>query len=699
MRHFLPKRTSSSSASSRPKSAPTQQTAKPAPTTLEPRPPEEIRERGRSRSERHYNFSKRQGPQPKIALDPVPKKSSWSARQKEEGPESRYRRNTPQTASHVSLATSRNAGAEKNVFSVPHWPATASRCPNAVIADKIKHKHFQKESKLPFLPPISVLPLCSQSAQPFQPLATRADAWQAISVCVSVGNKHVKMRLFTQIREIVPPAQSESGFYSRYFLVLKKDGGLRPILDLRLLNHALMKRSFRMITLKQILSQICLGDWFISLDLKDAYFHLQIAPHHTLFLIFAFEGVAYQYKVLPFGLSLAPALLHDAWMRLSPLWDRWESAYSTTSTTGSFWPRETEGSSSSLASRMPPRNGDSGLCISPDPLEEPPLAKARHESRHGAQKEGCHDRRFQQGLGSAVRGQTDLRSVVWGGINPAHQLPEMLAACQACQFFLPVIRGHHVLVRSDSRSMVSYINHQGGLVSNRLCTLVNDLLVWAENNLHSLKATHVPGKINQGADMLSRNNVSSEEWMLHRLTVQKIWEIFGKTRVDLFASKDNSHCPIFFYKEHRCPGPRMTKPSALCFSPNRSATAGTQTSKGTTSQASFNSTPLEEPTVGVRIIPAADGSPVANPLETGPPFSSERHNMVSTARVIGPACVAARREPFSLPEYVLNTMAEARAPSTRRLYALKWSIFSAWCQDRDLELVTSEVSVVLSFQQ
>ncbi len=29
-------------------------------------------------------------------------------------------------------------------------------------------------------------------------------------------------------------------------------------------------------------------------------------PHHRRFLRFAFEGVAYQYKVLPFGLSLAP---------------------------------------------------------------------------------------------------------------------------------------------------------------------------------------------------------------------------------------------------------------------------------------------------------------------------------------------------------------------------------------------------------
>ncbi len=83
---------------------------------------------------------------------------------------------------------------------------------------------------------------------------------------------------------------------------------------------------------------------------------------------------------------------------------------------------KTEGSRGRLVSRTPPHNGDSGLCISPDPLEEPPLAKARRDSRHGAQKEGCHDRRFQQGLRSAVRGQTDLRSVVQGQIDPAHQL-------------------------------------------------------------------------------------------------------------------------------------------------------------------------------------------------------------------------------------------------------------------------------------
>ncbi len=50
MRHFLPKRTSSSFTSSHPRPAPTQQTAKPTPTAPEPRPPESRRDRGRSRS-------------------------------------------------------------------------------------------------------------------------------------------------------------------------------------------------------------------------------------------------------------------------------------------------------------------------------------------------------------------------------------------------------------------------------------------------------------------------------------------------------------------------------------------------------------------------------------------------------------------------------------------------------------------------
>ncbi len=247
--------------------------------------------------------------------------------------------------------------------------------PSAVIVEKIKHKHSQKESNFPLPSLTSALPPCSRPLEFIQPLATRAEAWQAIPgvsewvmgiikwgyalqfarrpprfsgvVSTSVHGENARVlrsEVMTLLEkgaiEMVPPALSESGFYSRYFLVPKKDGGLRPILDLRRLNHALMRRPFRMITLKQILSQICTGDWFCSLDLKDAYFHIQIAPITDDSWDSPSREWLTSTRSYPLGCLCPPILLRSAWTRLFPLWDRWESAFSTTSTTGSFWPSQ-----------------------------------------------------------------------------------------------------------------------------------------------------------------------------------------------------------------------------------------------------------------------------------------------------------------------------------------------------------------------
>ncbi len=61
-----------------------------------------------------------------------------------------------------------------------------------------------------------------------------------------------------------------------------------------------------MLTMKTIMSQIQGGDWFVTIDLNDTYFHIQVIQRHRKLLQFAFGGKAYQYKVLPFGLALAP---------------------------------------------------------------------------------------------------------------------------------------------------------------------------------------------------------------------------------------------------------------------------------------------------------------------------------------------------------------------------------------------------------
>ena len=78
--------------------------------------------------------------------------------------------------------------------------------------------------------------------------------------------------LITELTELVkkgaispiPPGEESEGFYSRYFLVPKKTGGMRPILDLSVFNKRIMKRPFHMLTIKHVLECVRPGDWFIS---------------------------------------------------------------------------------------------------------------------------------------------------------------------------------------------------------------------------------------------------------------------------------------------------------------------------------------------------------------------------------------------------------------------------------------------------
>lgn len=67
--------------------------------------------------------------------------------------------------------------------------------------------------------------------------------------------------------------QSQSGFYLRYFLVLKKGGGLQLISDLRALNKFLRRYRFRLLT------HTTPRDWFVSIYLRDAYFKNSYLPH------------------------------------------------------------------------------------------------------------------------------------------------------------------------------------------------------------------------------------------------------------------------------------------------------------------------------------------------------------------------------------------------------------------------------------
>ena len=104
----------------------------------------------------------------------------------------------------------------------------------------------------------------------------------------------------------VPVDQVGQGFYSTFFLVQKKTGGYRPILNLRPLNNFVVRKGFKLDSIRTIKVLLQPGDFTTSLDLKDAYNHILIRESHQRYLRFEFMGNHYQFRALPFGLSSSP---------------------------------------------------------------------------------------------------------------------------------------------------------------------------------------------------------------------------------------------------------------------------------------------------------------------------------------------------------------------------------------------------------
>lgn len=106
-------------------------------------------------------------------------------------------------------------------------------------------------------------------------------------------------------KQAIEPA-TDPGFRSRLFTIVKKTGDLRPVLNLRPLNQYVEQTSFKMETTKTVCAMVYKNDYLTSIDLKDAFLHVPVAPAHRRYLQFQWKGRIYQFRTLPFGLSLSP---------------------------------------------------------------------------------------------------------------------------------------------------------------------------------------------------------------------------------------------------------------------------------------------------------------------------------------------------------------------------------------------------------
>ena len=148
--------------------------------------------------------------------------------------------------------------------------------------------------------------------------------------------------------ELAPPSP---GYYSRLFVVWRTSGSWRPVIDLSHLSRLVTQTLFKMETnqFQLVLRAIRRYDWMVSIDLKDAYLQIAVHPDSHQLLRFVAFGVSYQFKVLCFGLSMAPqvftwvmapasALLHRQRIRMLWYLDDWLVLVS--SRTDALWVRD-----------------------------------------------------------------------------------------------------------------------------------------------------------------------------------------------------------------------------------------------------------------------------------------------------------------------------------------------------------------------
>ena len=103
----------------------------------------------------------------------------------------------------------------------------------------------------------------------------------------------------------IPSTQAK--FISRLFTVPKHSGGKRPVINLAPLNNHIYNQPFKMEGLENLRYLLNPGDYFVKIDLSDAYLSIPVHEDSQPYLPFIFDQVTYAFKSMPFGLNVAPA--------------------------------------------------------------------------------------------------------------------------------------------------------------------------------------------------------------------------------------------------------------------------------------------------------------------------------------------------------------------------------------------------------
>ncbi len=161
--------------------------------------------------------------------------------------------------------------------------------------------------------------------------------------------------------------------------------------------------------------------------------------------------------------------------------------------------------------------------------------------------------------------------------------------------------------------------------------------------------------------------------------------------------------PVRGNTRYRCTGAQLAPgPLQICVSPSEPTCTDLVQSQGGRGAGLASCALLALPDLVPGTLAPRDSPSLANSSEKGPSFSETGHPLAPASRPLETPCLVPGRDAEvlgDLPSEVLNTIASARAPSTRRAYALKWNLFVEWCSSRREDPRRCSIGVVLSFLQ
>ncbi|XP_029975786.1 uncharacterized protein LOC115408980 [Salarias fasciatus] len=419
-----------------------------------------------------------------------------------------------------------------------------------------------------------------------------------------------------------------------------------------------------MLTHASLLRFLRPGDWFTSIDLKDAYFHIPIYPPHRKYLRFAFQGTSYEYLVLPFGLSLSPRVFVKC----------------------------TEAAVGPLRGR--------GLRVATY-IDDWLIAASSH------QEAADHTRQLTAHLLNLGFNLNLEKSV----FLPCQKITFIGLLIDSAQARVR-LTGERLQVLRDCLSLFQ----RGKFVSLRLCQRLLGLMASAlvtdcleQQTLPVRESYSCAGD----SELWSRSPVQGKPPLCRMEASPRCGEPdLGALRATISGSlcnvREHSLSPVFLASRPECTsgGGRTGSPvashSPVCIPPDTSDFSYPSQSEGGGLYDDSHSALLASKALagGDNSAPVSGALAPANP--EGPVVSGARRNISSSPGQAGSvdlACEWFNLRTVGLPLNVIETIQSARAPSTRTLYGRKWSVFEKWCSDSHQVPFQCSVTGILSFLQ